>query len=91
MTQKKSKPFKGYNKKKHAKTGGLNDKERKRINKAEGRNLKRPVTKKNVKAGSKAAKRRKSFSARMSGVKGPTSKGGKLTPKGASLKRWRCS
>jgi hypothetical protein len=27
----------------------------------------------------------------MSGVKGPTSKDGKLTPKGAALKRWRCS
>jgi hypothetical protein len=26
----------------------------------------------------------------MSGVPGPTSKDGKLTPKGASLKRWRC-
>ena len=27
----------------------------------------------------------------MSGVPGPTSKEGKLTPKGAALKRWRCS
>jgi len=26
----------------------------------------------------------------MGGVKGPTSKGGKLTPKGAALKRWNC-
>jgi hypothetical protein len=26
----------------------------------------------------------------MSGVKGPTSKDGKLTPKGAALKRWKC-
>jgi len=26
----------------------------------------------------------------MSGVKGPTSKGGKMTPKGAALKRWNC-
>ena len=33
---------------------------------------------------------RKSFCARMSGVKGPTSKKGKLTPKGAALKRWNC-
>ena len=43
-----------------------------------------------LKPGSKSAKRRKSFCARMSGVKGPTSKKGKLTPKGASLKRWNC-
>jgi hypothetical protein len=27
----------------------------------------------------------------MSGVKGPTSKNGKLTRKGAALKRWRCN
>lgn len=88
---KKSKPFHGYNKKKHARSGGLNDSYRKKLNRETGSNLKRPVTKKNVKPGSKAAKRRKSFCARMSGVKGPTSKDGKLTPKGAALKRWRCS
>ena len=83
------KPFKGYNKKKHSRTGGLNDKYRKKINREEGSNLKRPVTGK-VKQGSKAANRRKSFCARMSGVKGPTSKDGELTPKGAALKRWKC-
>lgn len=87
---KDEKPFKGYNPKKHARTGGLNEKERERINREEGRNLKRPVTGK-PKPGSKDAKRRKSFCARMSGVKGPTSKEGKLTPKGAALKRWNCS
>lgn len=86
---KSKKPFKGYNKKKHSRTGGLNDKYRKKINRKEGSNLKRPVTGK-VKAGSKAANRRKSFCARMSGVKGPTSKDGQLTPKGAALKRWKC-
>jgi len=85
------KPFHGYNKKKHARSGGLNDSYRKKLNRETGSNLKRPVTKKNVKPGSKAAKRRKSFCARMRGVKGPTSKKGKLTPKGAALKRWRCS
>lgn len=84
------KPFKGYNKKKHSRTGGLNDKERARINREEGSNLKRPVTGK-AKAGSKAANRRKSFCARMSGVQGPTSKDGQLTPKGAALKRWKCN
>lgn len=87
--KKKSKPFHGYSPKKHSKSGGLSDKAREKINREEGSNLKRPVTGK-VKAGSKAAKRRKSFCARMSGVKGPTSKEGKLTPKGAALKRWRC-
>lgn len=88
--EKKDKPFHGYNPKKHSKTGGLSDKYRKKVNREEGSNLKRPVTGK-VKPGSKAAKRRKSFCARMKGVKGPTSKDGKLTPKGAALKRWKCS
>jgi hypothetical protein len=90
MAVKKAKPFKGYNAKKHSKAGGLNDKYRKKLNREEGSNLQRPVTG-DVKAGSKAAKRRKSFCARMSGVKGPTSKEGKLTPKGAALKRWKCT
>lgn len=85
----KKKPFLRYSAKKHSKSGGLNDTYRKKVNREEGSNLQRPVTGK-VKAGSKAAKRRKSFCARMSGVKGPTSKGGKLTPKGAALKRWKC-
>ena len=87
--EKKEKPFQGYNPKKHSKTGGLNDSFREKYNREHGSHLKRPVTGK-VKAGSKAANRRKSFCARMSGVKGPTSKDGKLTPKGASLKRWKC-
>lgn len=86
----KSKPFHNYNPNRHSKEGGLSDSYRKKVNRETGSNLKRPVTGK-VKAGSKAANRRKSFCARMSGVKGPTSKGGKLTPKGAALKRWRCN
>ena len=88
----KSKPFHGYNKKKHARTGGLSAKGRAAAKRKTGANLKRPVTKKpsKLKRGGKAAKRRKSFCARMSGVKGPTSKGGKLTPKGAALRRWNC-
>lgn len=87
--KKSSKPFHGYNKKKHSRTGGLSDSYRKKYNRETGSNLKRPVTGK-VKRGSKAAKRRKSFCARMKNVRGATSKGGKLTPKGASLKRWGC-
>jgi len=90
--KKKSKPFHGYNPKKHAKTGGLSAKGRAAAKRKTGANLKRPVTKKpsKLKTGSKASKRRKSFCARMTGVKGPTSKKGKLTPKGAALKRWNC-
>ena len=90
--KKKSKPFHGYNPSKHAKTGGLSAKGRAAAKRKTGANLKRPVTKKpsKLKQGSKASKRRKSFCARMSGVKGPTSKKGKLTPKGAALKRWNC-
>lgn len=91
MNMKKSeKPFLNYNKKKHSKSGGLNDSYREKYNRENGSHLKRPVTGK-VKAGSKAANRRKSFCARMSGAKGATSKDGKLTPKGAALKRWKCS
>jgi|LakMenEpi12Oct12_1017442.scaffolds.fasta_scaffold00274_6 hypothetical protein len=86
---KDSKPFLRYNPKKHSRTGGLSDSYRQKYNREHGSNLKRPVTGK-VKPGSKAAKRRKSFCARMSGVSGPTSKDGKLTPKGAALKRWKC-
>jgi len=89
---KKEKPFHGYNPNKHSPKGGLNAKGRAKAKREEGANLKPPVTTKpsKLKPGSKKAKRRKSFCARMSGVKGPTSKGGKLTPKGASLKRWNC-
>lgn len=82
------KPFIGYNAKKHARTGGLNASFREKYNRETGSNLKAPVTEKNPSEAD--AKRRKSFCARMAGVKGPTSKDGKLTPKGASLKRWRC-
>ena len=87
-----SKPFHGYNPNRHSKKGGLNAKGRAKAKREEGANLKPPVTDKpsSLKPGSKKAKRRKSFCARMGGVKGPTSKGGKLTPKGAALKRWNC-
>jgi hypothetical protein len=90
--KKKSKPFHGYNPKKHHRKGGLSAKGRAKAKRETGANLKPPVTTKpsKLKPGSKKAKRRKSFCARMSGVKGPTSKKGKLTPKGAALKRWNC-
>ena len=55
-----------------------------------GSKLKTAVTGK-VKPGSKAAKRRKSFCARMKGMPGPmkVSKG-RPTRKAMSLRRWRC-
>lgn len=85
---KSEKPFLRYSEKKHARTGGLNASYREKYNREHGSNLQAPVTEKNP-TGKRAA-RRKSFCARMAGVKGPTSKDGKLTPKGAALKRWRC-
>ena len=54
-----------------------------------GSKLKTAVTGK-VKRGSKAAKRRKSFCARMSGMPGPMEKNGKPTRKALALKKWRC-
>ena len=90
--KKKSKPFHGYNPKRHHRKGGLNAAGRAKFKRETGANLKPPVTTKpsKLKPGSKRAKRRKSFCARMGGMKGPTSKDGKLTPKGAALKRWNC-
>ncbi len=44
-----------------------------------------------LKAGSNAAKRRKSFCARMGGVKGPMKKpNGKPTRKALALRKWNC-
>jgi len=60
---------------------------RRKYNKKTGSNLQAPAPNPKTK---KDKGRKKSFCARMSGVKGPTSKGGKLTRKGAALKRWKC-
>jgi len=70
-------------------TGGLNEAGRKFFKRTTGANLKRPVTGKAPK-GSKAAARRKSFCARMSGVKGPMFKNGKPTRKNLALRKWKC-
>ena len=72
-----------------SKSGGLTAKGRAKYNRATGSNLKAPVTGK-VKPGSKAAKRRNSFCARMSGMPGPMEKNGKPTRKALALKKWRC-
>ena len=71
-------------------TGGLSAKGRSYYNRKTGSNLKAPVTGK-VKRGSKAAKRRKSFCARMSGVKGPMKDSkGRPTRKALALRKWKC-
>ena len=88
--EKDEKPFHGYNKDKHSRKGGMSTKAREKHNRETGSNLQKPVTSKEAKNSEKKANRRKSFCARMSGVKGPTSKDGKLTRKGAALKRWDC-
>jgi hypothetical protein len=44
-----------------------------------------------LKPGSKDANRRKSFCARMSGVKGPMKKDGKPTRKALALSKWNCN
>jgi hypothetical protein len=55
-----------------------------------GSKLKMAVTGK-VKPGSKAAKRRKSFCARMKGMPGPMKKpNGEPTRKALSLRKWKC-
>ena len=69
--------------------GGLTAKGRAKYNRATGSNLKAPVTEKSP-TGKRAA-RRKSFCARMRGVKGPMKDSkGRPTRKALALKRWRC-
>jgi hypothetical protein len=74
--------------------GGLNQKGRDSYNRENpGSNLKPPVTTppSKLKPGSKAAKRRKSFCARMSGMEGPMKdENGKPTRKALSLRKWNC-
>ena len=73
-----------------SKTGGLTAAGRRYFKIKTGANLKPPVTGK-VKRGSKAAKRRKSFCARMSGVKGPMKDSkGRPTRKALALRKWKC-
>ena len=69
--------------------GGLTAKGRAKYNRATGSNLKAPVTESNPRG--KRAARRKSFCARMKGVKGPMKDSkGRPTRKALALKRWRC-
>jgi len=71
-------------------SGGLNAKGRASYRAANpGSKLGAPVTGK-VKRGYKSAKRRKSFCARMSGMKGPMKRNGKPTRKALALRKWKC-
>ena len=72
-----------------SKRGGLTAKGRAKYNRATGSNLQAPVTEKSP-TGKRAA-RRKSFCARMKGVKGTMKDSkGRPTRKALALKRWRC-
>ena len=70
-------------------TGGLTPEGRKKYNNATGGNLKPPVTRTSGLTPRQKA-RRKSFCARMSKVKGPLKKDGKLTRKALALRKWNC-
>jgi hypothetical protein len=71
--------------------GGLNQKGRDYYNKKTGSNLKPPVSAEEAKKSPAAAGRRKSFCARMSGVKGAMKdEKGRPTRKALALKKWDC-
>lgn len=66
-----------------SRTGGLTAAGRKKYNKATGSNLKAPQP--------EGGARKKSFCARMGGVKGPMKKpDGTPTRKALALKKWKC-
>ena len=71
--------------------GGLNAKGRAYFKRTEGADLKPPVSSKQAAKSPKAAGRRKSFCARMGGVKGPMKdEKGRPTRKALALKKWDC-
>lgn len=71
--------------------GGLNAKGRASYKRETGGTLKAPVSAKQAKKSPKAAARRKSFCARMSGVKGAMKKpNGQPTRKALALRKWDC-
>jgi hypothetical protein len=72
--------------------GGLNEKGRKSYEAENpGSDLKKPVSSKEAKKSPKAAARRKSFCARMSGMKGPMKdEKGRPTRKAKALRKWDC-
>ena len=70
-------------------TGALSARGRRKYTRATGGNLPAPVTKTSGLSPRQKA-RRKSFCARMSKVKGPLKKDGKLTRKALALRKWNC-
>ena len=71
-------------------SGGLNAKGRASL-RAEGHDIKPPVSAKQAAKSPEAAGRRKSFCARMSGMPGPMKdEQGRPTRKALSLKKWDC-
>ena len=70
--------------------GGLNAKGRASL-RAQGHDIKPPVSAKQAKKSPKAAARRKSFCARMSGMEGPMKDDkGRPTRKALALRKWDC-
>ena len=70
--------------------GGLNAKGRASL-KAQGQDIKPPVSAKQAKKSPKAAARRKSFCARMGGMEGPMKdEKGRPTRKALALRKWDC-
>jgi hypothetical protein len=70
--------------------GGLNAKGRASL-RAQGQDIKPPVSAKQAKKSPKAAARRKSFCARMSGMPGPMEDDkGRPTRKALALRKWDC-
>ena len=65
-----------------SRSGGLTKKGRDKYNRETGSNLKAPQP--------EGGPRKKSFCARMSGVKGPMEKNGKPTRKALALRKWKC-
>tara|TARA_X000001388_G_C2146111_1_gene90606 strand:- start:256 stop:495 length:240 start_codon:yes stop_codon:yes gene_type:complete len=65
-----------------SRTGGLTSAGRKKYNRETGSNLKAPQP--------QGGPRKRSFCARMSGVKGPMKKNGKPTRKALALRKWKC-
>ena len=73
-----------------SRSGGLTKAGRDKYNNATGSNLKAPVTKTSGLSPRQKA-RKKSFCARMSGVKGPMKKpNGEPTRKALALRKWKC-
>jgi hypothetical protein len=70
--------------------GGLNAKGRASL-RAQGKDIKPPVSAKQAKKSPKSAARRKSFCARMGGMQGPMKDDkGRPTRKALSLRKWDC-